>query len=59
MDGVSSPEKNDTQDQPFWLSGSYSRARYISQCQGYNIFPSQVKLHPKKQRNNQLFRTLL
>ena len=21
------------QDQPFWLSGSYSRARYISQCQ--------------------------
>ena len=21
------------QDQPFWLSGSYSRARYVSQCQ--------------------------
>ena len=39
------------QDQPFWLSGSYSRARYVSQCRGYNIFPSQVKLHPKKRNN--------
>ena len=39
------------QNQPFWLSGSYSRARYVSQCRGYNIFPSQVKLHPKKQNN--------
>ena len=34
------------QDQPFWLSGSYSRAR--QPMSGYKIFPSQVKLHAKK-----------
>ena len=39
------------QIQPFWLSGFYSRARYVSQCRDYNNFPSQVKLHPKKRNN--------
>ena len=42
------------QDQPFWLSGSYSRARYVSQCRVTEFFPAQVKLHPKK-RNNRCF----
>ena len=47
-------------DQPFWLSGSYSRARYVSQCRVTKIFPSQVKLHTKKPGTiDFFFRTLL
>ena len=36
------------QDQPFWLSGSYSRARYISQCQVTTFSLLRLKLHPPK-----------
>ena len=46
------------QDQPFWLSGSYSRARYVPMS-GYKIFPSQVKPHLKNPGTIDLFRTLL
>ena len=47
VDGLSSPEKKWYQDQPFWLSGSYSRARYVSQCRLQN-FPFSGKTSPKK-----------
>ena len=35
------------QDQPFWLSGSYSRARYVSQCRVSKIFHFSGKTSPK------------
>ena len=39
------------QDQPFWLSGSYSRAHYV----GLQNFPFSGKTSPKKTRNNRFF----
>ena len=40
---------HDTKIMPFWLSGSYSRARVCAaKMSGYKIFPSQVLTSLKK-----------